>query len=442
MTTPSWMADIQKDIQQDILQQASDLNYVGFSGGLDSTFLLCQAVQALGPQRVIAVHVNHGISPHAAQWQQHCETICTGLGCRFETANVNVLNQGQGIEAAARQSRYECFAKSLPDNGLLMLGHHLDDQVETFFLRLMRGAGPTGLTAMPTRTAREHYWIARPLLAITRQQIESIAQNLGLVWIEDDSNKDTRFDRNFLRQQVLPLLETRWPAYRDKIQQTMSLLQPQQLQENDSFEVQAELQHRLSHDQGLKLVQTDTFTDAQLQTLLHAWLASIGQQTPSQARLKAIVDHVIRARPDAQPVVELGDGDIRRHGPALYWVAKQRLPGDAPEFNVDIEQHWPGVGNITVALTVDGTPCLRRDLPNLHWRLRSGDEMMRPFGRSKSRDLKRLLQEYRVKPWLRDRIPLLFSGDSLVAVGDLLVSADHLAVPSELGLRIIWQNSD
>lgn len=435
-----WINNVQFDIQSDIKQVAKGHVYVGFSGGLDSAFLLNQAVLAVGKENVTAIHINHGLSPVADEWQAHCAAISNQAGCSFKANKVIVQNRGQGVEAAARQSRYDVFKEVLPSGGLLLLGHHLDDQIETYFLRLFRGAGPLGLSGMKREMTRDQYRIFRPMLSISREQIKVIGTKLGLSWIEDASNADEGFDRNFLRQRLLPLVETRWPAYRDKVIQSMTLIQNAPVP-SETFDVKAELEHRLSHDNGLKLVQIEGFSDSNLMSLLHAWLHLLGLQTPSQARLKTIIECVINARADSQPVVELGDGSVRRHGPALYWVQNQPAPSEPNPIQLNVSQEWLGVGEVSLNEVDDSGVKIKLGLPDLHWRLRQGDEYMRPIGRSKSRDLKRLLQEYRVKPWLRDRIPLLFSGDTLIAVADILVSAEHVADQNDIGLRVSWQNS-
>ena len=417
--------------------------YIGYSGGVDSTLLLTLSCRALGPENVVAIHINHQLSENADYWMRHARDECAKLGCKIETRRVDVQSSGSGIEAAARQQRYTEFGNIVHSGASLALGHHLDDQVETFFLRMFRGAGKHGLKGIAKNLERDHYQVVRPLLDIPREQIEQIATELRLSWIVDDSNQDEGFDRNFLRQTVLPEVESRWPGYRDKVIQTMSLFQEEPASNitETQFNVEAELEHRLSHDMGFKLVQLSEFTEAQIMTLLHLWLTRMGLQVPSRSRLKSVIETVINSKADAQPVVELAGGVIRRHGPALYWVQKQKSVSDAPviEFNHMIE--WLGVGSVNLIEDDLHEFRLKRELPNLHWSVRKGGESMRPVGRSKRRDLKRLFQEYRFKPWLRDCTPLLWSGDELVAVGDSLISADHLALPGEPGFRVIWQNS-
>jgi len=435
-----WATTVQQDLCRDLRQFTPLPVYVGYSGGVDSSLLLRLACDALGADRVTAIHINHGLSPQAAQWQDFCQRQADDLGCQFRSYVGTVTATGSGIEAAARDLRYQQFGRLVADGGLLLLGHHLDDQIETFFLRLMRGTGLHGLKAMARLSRRETYQLYRPLLDLSREQIESLAAQLQLQWIEDDSNDQTLFDRNYLRHTVLPLLEARWPTYRHRVHHLIGLIEPPQ--SAVAFDLDRELQHRLSHDNGLKLVQLDALAPAQLLSLLHAWLLAIGQQVPSTTRLQEIVAAVIGAQADAMPEVRLGQGTVRRHGLALYWVADRAEPGAPPALAVDVSSDWPGVGRVRLDRVAADGDRLRLDLPDLHWRIRAGGEELRPVGRGKRRDLKRLLQEYRVKPWERARLPLLFSANELVAVADLLLSADHLASGDEPGWQVIWQNSE
>jgi tRNA(Ile)-lysidine synthase len=207
------------------------------------------------------------------------------------------------------------------------------------------------------------------------------------------------------------------------------------------MDLNKELQHRLSHDKGLKLIQLDKFDNAQMLSLLHLWITHLNLLVPSKSRLQSIIDHVIFAKSDAQPSVSIGNGDIRRHGPAIYWVEAMQEVGSVPLVDIRQSVFWPGIGRLGFIDEIDGADRLKNNLPDLNWRLRVGGEMLRPLGRSKQRDLKRLFQEYRHKPWLRDRTPLLYSGDELVAVGDILISANHAAENSEPGIRLIWDIS-
>lgn len=436
-----WYDAYLQDFKADLRNLNCSHFYVGFSGGLDSRLLLELTCRAVGAQNVTAIHVNHGLSLSADDWAEQCEEAGEQLGCRIEIAAGKVESNGTGIEAAAREFRYQQFSRLLPTGAILLLAHHLDDQVETFFLRLMRGAGPHGLKAMSQLTKRDHYQVYRPLLGLSKQQLIDAANEMNLYWIDDESNADLSLDRNYLRHQVMPKFEQRWPGYRERIQNVIRMLDEPEAKSESHESVTEALKHRLSFDDGLKLVQLEDFTEDQILSLLHAWLTKIGQQVPSRDRLKAIWSDVIQARPDATPQVRLGDGTIRRHGPAIYWVKDMPETGLAPDVTIDSLVTWPGVGAVTLTSEMEGVERIKANLPDLNWRLRSEGEVCKPIGRSKSRDLKRLLQEYRVKPWLRYRVPLLYSGDSLVAVGDLFIAEDYQACENESGYQIIWQNN-
>lgn len=413
--------------------------FVGYSGGVDSHLVLHELCHRLPAGDVIAVHVNHGLSPHASAWQAHCEQQCRALGCGFEAHPVAVNACGEGPEAAARQARFRVFLSRVPRGHSLWLGHHLDDQLETFILRLLRGSGLTGLSAMSAQTRQQQRHLLRPLLTTSRERIERRARQLGLHWIQDDSNTDVRFDRNFLRQQVLPLLATRWPSYRQTLSRSLGHLD--QAAREQQRQLDRELTHRLSHDGALKAVQLDDWPAEQVQALIHRWLYRQNVISPSETALQRIVSEVVNARTDAQPEVAVGDGSVRRFRSALYWVPSEGAPSSPPEAVSGDWQHWPGVGWLRVRSATDGAGRIRGEPVSWRWQLRQGGESLWPAGRSARRDLKRLLQEYRLPPWQRDRVPLLYSGDQLIAVANLAVDLAWQAAPGEPGWAVDWQLS-
>jgi len=413
--------------------------FVGYSGGLDSQVLLHALCQSLPPQQVVALHVNHRISAHADDWQRHCEQQCLALGCRFVAGRVNVESTGQGIEAAARDERYRLFNEQVAAGHSLWLAHHLDDQLETFMLRLLRGAGLHGLSAMQADTERDVYQLLRPFLDLPRADLESFARAHRLDWIEDDSNTDTRYDRNYLRHEIFPRLEQRWPAYRQTLNRSLNQLN--QAAQHQHSQLEQALNHRLAHDGAFKAVQLDDWPDDQVISLIHLWLRQQGVRPPSEALMHRILHDVVRAQPDAQPQVRIGDGTIRRFRTALYWVPDQPDVEQPPNVEIDRTSHWIGVGDLGFFRATDGPNRLKTEIPNLNWRMREGGESLWPVGRSKRRDLKRLLQEYRLPPWKRDRLPLLFSGDQLVAVADLCVDREWSAEEGMPGLRVEFRSA-
>ncbi|MDB2448817.1 tRNA lysidine(34) synthetase TilS, partial [bacterium] len=197
---------------------------------------------------------------------------------------------------------------------------------------------------------------------------------------------------------------------------------------------------RLAADGALKAVAFDDWRDTDIQALLHHWLRRQQAPLPSAAVLQRLLHEVVRARPDAQPQVDFGGGSVRRFRTALYWLPEAIEPGPVPLF-AEGERHWPGVGRLNVSRVDQGSDRLRMLDQPLHWALRAGGEQLWPAGRSQSRDLKRLLQEYRLAPWLRDRLPLLYAGDRLVALAGYCVDRDFVAADGEPGWQLHWQPS-
>ncbi|MGL4601477.1 MAG: tRNA lysidine(34) synthetase TilS, partial [Plesiomonas sp.] len=199
---------------------------VAYSGGVDSTVLLHVMVRlrALNPSLTLrAIHVHHGLSQNADMWADHCTQICAQWNVPLDIARVQVKKTQTSLEASARDARYQAISSLLVSGESLVTAQHLDDQMETVLLALKRGSGPAGLAAMTDRMPFTRGQQLRPLLKVTRAEIEAYAQHNQLRWIEDESNADPRFDRNFLRLRVLPTLTQRWPHIGDAIARSAAL---------------------------------------------------------------------------------------------------------------------------------------------------------------------------------------------------------------------------
>ena len=439
-----WIDNI--DLRQAFEQALTDIPHtatfwVAYSGGLDSTALLFLAQQCLPLIRVKAIHVNHGVSPHADQWQAHCEARCAEWGIEIHTEKLRWDAPTSNFEAEARAQRYSVFESVLAPDDVLLMGHHLDDQIETFFLRLMRGAGVDGLSGMPETRPLGAGILVRPLLNRLRAELADLVEAEGLGFIEDESNDDNQYDRNFMRNRVLPLLASRWPMYRKPMARTLHMLGG--LQQDTQEAQSADLVHRLTEDGGLKIPGLLDLPKAALLSLLREWLRQVAKGTPSMSQLQHILDDVVAAQADAQPVFQFGIGHIRRFKTAIYYTpalpALSENPGSLDSVGVyDV----PGSGSvqITVDRVVDPKrPRLKQSLMPLEIRFETDNTNIRPVGRSGSRDLKRLMQEYRVKPWLRARMPLFYYQDQLVAVGNLFIVAGFEAIEGDMGHQIDWK---
>ncbi|MDO8344837.1 MAG: tRNA lysidine(34) synthetase TilS [Cellvibrio sp.] len=399
--------------------------WIGFSGGLDSTVLLHALAQLQLPVQLRALHINHQISANADAWHKQCADFCAQHSIPFHAEKVRVENTGKGIEDAARVARYSVFEKNLAATDYLLTAHHANDQAETLLLRLMRGTGPRGLASMASVRTLGAGLLARPLLYFTRAELETYALVHQLSWVDDESNLDDDYDRNFLRNQVMPLLHSRWPEFKRKWQQTAELCAQQEtVMEEIAREdlVRAEpLAERVG--QSIELNALLGLSPARKQNVLRYWLRLINHTTPEQLHWQQIEQQIFGGREDAQTRVSWGNVALQTYRERLY-----ALPLHLPELELQFELR---VGDIK--------PRLKTDLPDLHIRYRAGSERCKPVGRGHSQTLKKLLQEYELEPWLRDKVPLVFSGDSLVAVGDLWVCAEFVAAENEAGYALIWQ---
>lgn len=415
--------------------------WIACSGGVDSLALL-QAVVTLtrsapGPWPPLAViHINHQLHPCAPVWASHVESLCAqwSLPCTIKTIAVTAVG-AHGVEAAARLQRYAAFGATLAADELLLQAHHRDDQVETLLLRLLRGSGLSGLRAMPVSRPLGPALLLRPWLDRTRAEIVEYARGCELRWVEDDSNVDVRYDRNFLRQRVLPLLAERWPAYRDTLARVVL----------QSSEAEALVQEVAAADwlqiddggEGLAIAGLQTLSPLRQRQLLRFWLHRQRLPTPSRAQLEQMIA-MPTAAADAEPCVSWHGVEVRRFQSRLHAMAPLPPPSD-------FDQPWSppavlalpaGHGHLDVAV-VSGAG-LRTDR-SYRVRNRRGGERCHPATRGHSQTLKKLLQETALAPWWRQRVPLIFCGDELAAVGDLWICRGFEAAPAMPGWQPLWQ---
>ncbi len=433
---------ISESVQLFLNRFPSNRVFVAYSGGLDSQTLLHLVGQVVPKKQLFALHVNHGLSENADKWQAHCQKRCDDFGVNFKAVTVSVVEQGDGPEAAARKARYLALEKFLESGDMLLMAHHQDDQIETFLLRLLRGSGIDGLSAMESHRNFGAGLLGRPLLNHTRAELLDYAEEQGIAWVEDESNLDPRFDRNYLRHDLFPIIEKRWPMYRKTIARSIQHIQ--QVSQGLNLRFDPLLKDRLTFQGGLKVVGFEELTHEDASGLVRHWLKHLGLQLPSEKRLNQVLSGLIQAKPDATPEVKISNYSIRRYQSAIFAVP--RLPAihdQWQDFTLIPDQPLsiPGCGTIALKPAIaDKEPCLisERCLP-LKIRFRIGGETMHPAGRSGSRDLKRLFQEYRLEPWWRDRLPLVYSNGQAAAAGHLFVCEGFQAHPGEAGYALTWE---
>jgi tRNA(Ile)-lysidine synthase len=276
---------------------------VALSGGVDSTSLLAALAARRHPNtRLRAIHVNHGLHPQAKRWAMHCKALAQSFAVPLQVMTAKVTrSRGTSLEAQARKVRYEIFARELAEGEVLVTAHHEDDQLETVLLQLLRGAGVAGLAAMPDIVRFGRGWLARPLLGVSRASLETWAGERQLMWIEDEMNEDERFDRVYLRRQVLPVLKKRWPAAGRAVSRGARHIAEAQRLLNALALADVE---RAAEGDSLSVKRLRALGPDRRRNALRFWIAGHGALLPNTARLDELAGPVFDARPEAQPRVE------------------------------------------------------------------------------------------------------------------------------------------
>lgn len=408
---------------------------VGFSGGLDSSVLLHRlaSLPAARGRGLRALHVHHGLHPEADAWAAHCQAACDSLGVPLQVVRVRIdPGSGLGREGAARAARHAAFAQALQDDEILALAHHLDDQAETFLLRALRGSGVDGLAAMRAWRPYARGWLWRPLLELPRAALADHARAHGLRWLEDPTNTDPSFDRNFLRDQVLPLLQRRWPQAASQLARSASLAaQAADLLGAEDASLLATL--RLAPD-TLRADALRALTPARRARALRHWIASLGlPPLPGQA-VARIERELLDSPRAATPRFDWHGARLQRWRDQLH--AGRLCALLPPEW----EARWDGATPLMLptgdCLQLLG--CTGFDAPlRVHAR-RGGERILLP-GRAHSHALKHVLQAVGLPPWRRERLPLLSADDgTLLAAGDGILAAPLADWLQARGARLHW----
>jgi tRNA(Ile)-lysidine synthase len=369
---------------------------VALSGGVDSVTLLHQ----LKDRGVSAIHVHHGLSPNADAWAAFCRKLCRRWGVPLVVRKVKVRKSGEGLEAAARRARYEAFAQA--DADCIALAHNLDDQAETVLMNLLRGAGPRGASGMARESRLRGKTLLRPLLDTPREAIAAYARHHGLEWIEDESNADQALTRNFVRRSVGPLLEERFPAWKQSL---------------------------------ARAARHFSRRDSKAQDLLRKFLQTKGLRAPSEAKL-------------AEMLKQLTSGGARtliEHDGTRLRVYRGKVLQDKPvgafrpmRWNGERKIDIPALGGALHFRRVRGKG-IEASGKLLRVRLRAGGERLQPDARRPRRTLKNLFQEAGVPPWERDRLPLIVCGADLVWAPGLGVDARYQAPKNARGVLPEWR---
>jgi tRNA(Ile)-lysidine synthase len=404
--------------------------------------VLLHSLLALQPSVPIhAIHVHHGLHAAADGWARFCEELSREWNLPLAVVRVDArAPRGESPEGWARVKRYEALYRALEAEEALLTAHHQQDQAETLLLQLLRGAGPAGLAAMPACSRVGGGWHLRPLLDVAAATIADYAAAAGLRWVEDHSNQDPRFDRNFLRQRVFPVLSERWPhAGRGLGRAARWQAEARVLLDELAM---ADLPAAAGSQPGLlSVAKLLAVGGPRRRNVLRAWIGSLGLPIASATQLEQ-VEAMLRARRDALSCVRWRGVEVRRYRDDLH--AMPTLPvhdgTSILTWNPLVAALFLPVGSLHATLARGGG-ISRRAVENkpLTVRFRRGGERCRINAAGPSRMLKHLLQEWGVPPWMRERLPLVYAGEELAAVADIVVCAPFAARADEEALRLRWE---
>ncbi len=428
---------------------------IAYSGGLDSTVLLHVVAKAnknlTSPKTVCALHVNHQLSPFADTWQQHCQQQAEQCDVGFFSRVVELKQEGQGVEAAARKARYDVFESFLEAGDCLLMAHHSDDQAETLLLRLLRGAGVLGLGAMPYERALGKGMLYRPFLDCSREELTEYIKQHHINWVEDESNESIAFDRNYLRHQVMPLLAQRWQQAKKQLVKTAVRLQKTQQLLNDlaTLDLQ-QLDERIErYGFSIDWKKCKALDQERISNLLRFWCESKNITLPNGQQLQQIHEQFFSSNAMlTSAIVKWGNYECRQFNQRFYMMPSLGTffqPNECIEWNVKQSIDLGSAGKLSatstvLSNTVDSIKVLNSEIlgkaVTIRWR--KGGERCTPAGRASSQLVKKLLQEYQLETWLRDRIPLVYVDEHLAAVGDLWICEEFVAKHNESGIQLEW----
>ncbi|SRR5579883_8618 len=472
------MESILETLERFLLDQGFDrLYWIAYSGGVDSHVLLnaLSLLRKKYPLKLHAVYINHGWSLQAENWRLHCSEVCRALNIEFSAHSITVSekNPEDSPEENARNARYAIFEKLLNQQDMLLTAHHQDDQAETVLLQLLRGSGPKGLAAMPVIKSFGKGYLARPFLTVARSAIENYANHYQLKWVEDESNANLNFTRNFLRQEILTLLKKKWPTVNDVLSRVAENCAEAQilLDEMAANDLQdcycakpviarsafcdeaifleiASSQKALLAMTGvgessitkpisvISIKKLKQFSPERQRNILRYWLRQLNFSVPSSIKLQQIQQDMLHAREDKLPYFVWDNVELRRFQDELYALPFLENKPDTLELSWDMKQPLQLPRNTLHTILTKGKG-LRTDLQDISVRFRQGGEKIQLAGRSITHSLKKLFQDWNVPTWERNWVPLIYVGDQLAVVVGYAIAEGFQARENELGVTVI-----
>ena len=432
--------NIEAIISKEIGSLVSRKFLLAFSGGVDSVVLLDLLVNVLKESDALRIiHINHNLNEHSNDWAQFSSEICEKYDLPLICESVEPKRHGKGLEADARELRYQSFRDVIQDDEYLLTGHHQDDQMETLLYRIFRGTGIDGLMAIRREIKFGKGFLYRPMLNISREKIEEYAQLKNLKWIYDSSNDDSSYDRNFLRKDIIPLIKKRWPSVENKVSRLSVIAEQNQLLLN---ELAIEDVGQLKNYNHLDIETLSEKSYPRIINIFRFMIKKNNMSVPSMQVLNEGIKTLMHSK-SKSPSMTWNDNTIRRYKHRLYFLnSALNSPNDlSNEMSWDIKKTinlGKNLGSIQARFLNGEGISLNRCPSNLAIKYRKGGEEIKPSGHKITKSLKNLFQENNVLPWVRDKIPLIYVDQELISVGDLWFNQDFKASANEDGFLITW----
>ncbi|BBB28546.1 tRNA lysidine(34) synthetase TilS [Neptunomonas japonica] len=421
------------DFLESINQYPAKRWVIALSGGLDSIVMLHLAASNLPSSMLHVLHINHHLQSSADEWSTFCKSQSEDLSLPFSQIDVFPENNG---EAAARDARYLAFKDFLQDGDGLLLAHHADDQAETILFRLLRGSGLRGLAGIPTSRKLGANDIVRPLLSVSRADIESYAHMHQLDWVEDPTNQQDTYDRNFLRLNVLPVLKQRWPNVVERFSSTSRLLY-QDRELLDKY-LDEEIAGLMLSERVLNGLMLASLTVGKRKALIRRWIYTQQGEPLNEVQLLQLEQNFFQSGLDKNPELILKTGVLRRYRKDLYLCANLVSEKEPNVQSLSEGQHKRKAGILTVESEISGSSCLKT-LDKLICVQRKDGMHCKPVGRG-TKSLKKLFQEASIPPWQRENWPVCMIENEIVAIPGICVCEGWSVSPSELpGFSLRWE---
>lgn len=413
---------------------------IAFSGGMDSTVLLHVMKNIIDEKSQIrAIHINHNIVDNSKVWTKTCKSICKNFGIDIEIISLEVTHNGYGLEAAARDERYEKLKEKLYENEYLLTAHHEEDQMETVFLRMARGTGLDGLQGINEKYSFGEGIIFRPMLEVSKTSVMDYAKEHQLKWVEDSSNQDTHFDRNFLRKKIIPQFRERWPSIASSVSR-LSQLSAQNIKILN--QIAEEDIGPIANMNELPLAKLLDKSFERANNMLRYIILANGMSIPSMKTLQDGLKEMLDPETD-KSVIAWKDYCIRKYKNHLYFLSNSDLEPN----KVDVRIPWEigktvnlgeNIGTIEATFIHGDGLSIEKCKNKLTISYRQGGELIKPIGHRINKSLKNLFQENQILPWMRDKIPLIYYQDELVSVADLWFNQNYVASQNEAGFVVNW----